>query len=307
MARPRSPNRDKAYQLWLESGKTRQLKDIADELNVSEEQVRKWKNQDQWDKVTLPNANSNVTKPKKNQSKPKEEPVVEAVESVLENPELTEKQRLFCLHFIKCFNATKAYQKAYGCDYYTAKAHGFELLQSVAIKNQIKLLKRMKLNQVFLEGEDIVQKYIDIAFSDITDYLSFGREMVPVMGAFGPVEVKDEETGKKVPLMQEVNTVKFRESTEADGTLISEVKQGKSGASIKLADRMKALDWLANYFELNPADNHKREYDKRKLEMELLKMEREQASQTAQEATEDNFLDTLKQSAKAVWDDYNME
>ena len=307
MARPRSPNRDKAYQLWLESGKTRQLKDIADELNVSEEQVRKWKNQDQWDKVTLPNANSNVTKPKKNQSKPKEEPVVEAVESVLENPELTEKQRLFCLHFIKCFNATKAYQKAYGCDYYAAKAHGFELLQSVAIKNQIKLLKRMKLNQVFLEGEDIVQKYIDIAFSDITDYLSFGREMVPVMGAFGPVEVKDEETGKKVPLMQEVNTVKFRESTEADGTLISEVKQGKSGASIKLADRMKALDWLANYFELNPADNHKREYDKRKLEMELLKMEREQASQTAQEATEDNFLETLKQSAKAVWDDYNME
>ncbi len=307
MARPRSPNRDKAYQLWLESGKNRPLKDIADELDVSEEQVRKWKNQDQWDKVTLPNANSNVTKPKKNQRKPKEEPVVEEVESVLENPELTDKQRLFCLHFIKCFNATKAYQKAYGCDYYTAKAHGFELLQSVAIKNQIKLLKRMKLNQVFLEGEDIVQKYIDIAFSDITDYLSFGREMVPVMGSFGPVEVKDQETGEKKPLMQEVNTVKFRESNEVDGTLISEVKQGKSGASIKLSDRMKALDWLANYFELNPADNHKREYDKRKLEMELLKMEREQASQTAQEVTEDNFLETLKQSAKAVWDDYNME
>ena len=43
MARPRSPNRDKAYQLWLESGKTRQLKEIAAELGVSEEQVRKWK------------------------------------------------------------------------------------------------------------------------------------------------------------------------------------------------------------------------------------------------------------------------
>lgn len=55
MARPRSPNRDKAYQLWLESGKTRQLKEIAAELGVSEEQVRKWKNKDHWDKVTLPN------------------------------------------------------------------------------------------------------------------------------------------------------------------------------------------------------------------------------------------------------------
>lgn len=62
LARPRSPNRDKACQLWLESGKTRQLKDIAAELEVSEEQVRKWKNQDQWDKVTLQNTKSNVTK-----------------------------------------------------------------------------------------------------------------------------------------------------------------------------------------------------------------------------------------------------
>jgi uncharacterized protein YjcR len=37
------------------------LKDIAAELQVSEEQIRKWKNQDKWDKVTLPNAKGNVT------------------------------------------------------------------------------------------------------------------------------------------------------------------------------------------------------------------------------------------------------
>ena len=64
MARPRSPNRDKAFRLWKDSGKKRQLKDIAAELQVSEEQVRKWKNQDRWDKVTLPKTNSNVTKNK---------------------------------------------------------------------------------------------------------------------------------------------------------------------------------------------------------------------------------------------------
>lgn len=61
MARPRSQNRDKACKLWLESGKKRQLKDIANELQVSEEQIRKWKNQDKWDKVTLPKSKSNVT------------------------------------------------------------------------------------------------------------------------------------------------------------------------------------------------------------------------------------------------------
>ena len=61
MPRPRSPNRDKALQLWLDSGRKRQLKDIAAELQISEEQIRKWKNQDKWDKVTLPNAKGNVT------------------------------------------------------------------------------------------------------------------------------------------------------------------------------------------------------------------------------------------------------
>lgn len=61
MPRPRSPNRDKAKEIWIESGKTRKLKDIAEELGISEEQVRKWKNQDKWDKVTLPKTKSNVT------------------------------------------------------------------------------------------------------------------------------------------------------------------------------------------------------------------------------------------------------
>lgn len=61
MPRPRSPNRDKALQLWLDSGRKRQLKDIAIELQVSEEQIRKWKNQDKWDRVMLPNAKGNVT------------------------------------------------------------------------------------------------------------------------------------------------------------------------------------------------------------------------------------------------------
>lgn len=77
MPRPRSPNRDKAFELWLESGKSRTLKEIAQELGVSENQVRKWKNQDKWEnREALPNVtksngntiqtNGNIT----NQSKP---------------------------------------------------------------------------------------------------------------------------------------------------------------------------------------------------------------------------------------------
>ena len=48
MARERSPERDKAKQMWLESGGTMELKDIAAALSIGETQVRKWKSQDKW-------------------------------------------------------------------------------------------------------------------------------------------------------------------------------------------------------------------------------------------------------------------
>lgn len=64
MGRSRSPKRDKAQQMWLDSGRTMLLKDIAAKLGVSEGQIRKWKNQDQWSKVTLPKSKSNATKPR---------------------------------------------------------------------------------------------------------------------------------------------------------------------------------------------------------------------------------------------------
>lgn len=61
MPRPRSPNRDKAFELWLESGKNRTIKDISEELGVSESQVRKWKNLDKWDEAqALPNVTKSI-------------------------------------------------------------------------------------------------------------------------------------------------------------------------------------------------------------------------------------------------------
>lgn len=66
MARERSPERDKAKLMWLESSGKLKLKDIAAKLEVSDSQIRKWKNQDKWDAALNSNvtneSNSNVTK-----------------------------------------------------------------------------------------------------------------------------------------------------------------------------------------------------------------------------------------------------
>ncbi len=245
MPRHRSPKRDAAHQMWLDSGGKKKLKDIASELGVSENQIRKWKNEDKWNS-NVTNPNGNVTK----RGKRKTEAIAEEVDQVLENPELTDKQRLFCLYYVRCFNATKAYQKAYGCSYETAMVNGSELLRNTKIRSEIYRLKQNRMNREMLDESDIFQKYMDIAYSDITDYVTFGTEEVPVMAMHGPVKIEDKETGEKKILTKTVNTVRFKESHSVDGTLISEVKQGRDGASIKLLDKHKAMQWLSEHMDL---------------------------------------------------------
>lgn len=241
---PRKPDEriGQAKEMYLNGTK---LVEIASQLNLPEGTVRRWKSTYKWESERSDKNNERSVR-KKNDK----EAVAEDVGRVMDNPDLTDKQRLFCLYYVRCFNATKAYQKAYGCDYFSAKAHGYELLRKVAVRDEIQQLKQNRLNREMLDEHDIFQKYMDIAFADITDYVEFGREEVQVMGAFGPVEVVDPATGKRIPLKKTINTVRFKESGEVDGTLISEVKQGKDGASVKLMDRMKALNWLADHMNL---------------------------------------------------------
>lgn len=241
MARIRDPNRDKAFKIYEAHNGNIDLVEIANQLNMSSGTIRGWKSKDKWEQKLNGTFQKERNAPK-GKSPPNEKrigkPLAE-VEQVLDNPDLTDKQRLFCLYQIKYFNATKAYQKAYGCSYESAMTRGSELLRNIKIQEEIRKLKQAKLNQATLEPGDIFQKYMDIAFSDVTDYLTFGRKEVVV----GTDEYGNEKTA-------EVNYVDFKASDQVDGTLISEVKQGKDGVSIKLADRMKALQWLAEHMDL---------------------------------------------------------
>lgn len=247
------------------------LSDIAKQLNVPAGTVRRWKHNDQWEageeaNVRKTNASANAKSERKETVRRRRRVrVYRKEEQAVRKAPLTEKQRLFCLFYVRYFNATKAYQRAYGCAYNTAASAGSRMLENAEVRKEIAALKQSRMNQAMLDPSDIFQKYMDIAFSDITDFLTFGQKEVPVMGPFGPVKVEDPDTGEKVELTRIVNSVDFRESDEVDGTLISEVRQGKDGASIKLADRMKALDWLADHLDLATAEQKAKV---RKLEAE---------------------------------------
>ena len=252
MARARSPNRDKAFEIYKDHDGNITNREIADMLDENEKTISNWKCRDKWNVVLQKNECSTTNKKvqENTDNNIKKEPIAEEVKEVLGNTELTDKQRLFCIYYIKYFNATKAYQKAYNSSYIVANSEGYKLLVKPCIKSEIEKLKQHKLNQVMLSEEDIFQRYMDIAFSDITDYVHFGKR---------EIEILEDNQSKTI----EVNYVDFNDSYNVDGTIISEVKQGKDGVSIKLHDKMKALQWLSDHMNIAT--------DKQKLELEVLK------------------------------------
>ncbi|KJZ83873.1 MULTISPECIES: terminase small subunit [unclassified Clostridium] len=234
-------------------------KEIAEKYNVSINTVKSWKTRYKWckDKKGMHTKSKKVcTQNKKSAGAKKnnecdiKEPIADEVKEVMENEELTDKQRLFCIFYSKCFNATKAYLKAYTCTYETANSEGYKLLVNPCIKKQIDELTKIRFNKEALKN-GVLQKYIDIAFADLGDYLKFGKKTKGVWtkdkdGVDTPVI--DPDTGQQK--IKEYSYVDLKESISVDTSLITEVSEGKDGIKIKLADKMKALDFLNKHLNL---------------------------------------------------------
>ncbi|WP_263637331.1 terminase small subunit [Anaerostipes caccae] len=212
------------------------LVDIAKEIGKPPGTVRRWKSTQGWDSERS-DKKANVRKQETEQNSKKVEAIAPEVEQVIDNPNLTDKQRLFCLQYVRCFNATKAYQKAYRCSYMVANAEGYKLLVNPRVKAEIQQLKQNRLNREMLSTEDIFQKYIDMAFADVTDFTDFGN--VEINTENGPMTV---------------SYVNIKDSVEVDGTLINEISKGKDGVKVKLPDREKALRWLSEHMDLATAE-----------------------------------------------------
>ncbi|MDK2905448.1 MAG: phage terminase small subunit [Eubacteriaceae bacterium] len=181
--------------------------------------------------------------------------------SVDKNPDLTDKQRLFCLYYVRTFNATKSYQNAYGSNYAQANAHGSRLLINGSIKSEIQKLIKMKMNSLLIGTSDIFVFYWSIAFSDMTDFLSF------------------DESG-----------VYLNASEEVDGRLISELAISDNGIKVKLLDRMKALQWLSDHMDLATTEQRAR--------IEKMNSQIEQIKTSSGPYENDGFIEALKSEVK---------
>lgn len=267
-------------------------KDVADKYGVSINTVKSWKKRYGWERKEGAHKKEKGCTQKREGAHKKRVQIDDGTNETLENDDLTPEQQMFCIYYSRTFNATQSYIKAYECSYETALRAGPRLLGNVGVKSEIERLKEIKRKQIISGSEDIVELQMRIAFSDIGDYLEFGQESVPVMAMYGPVQVENNETGKKETLMKEINVVKLHRSERVDTQLIQEVKQGKDGVSIKLADKQKAIDWLSKYFLMHPESKYRAEYERKKSEREGGK---------TPEFESDGFLEALKGDVAATF------
>lgn len=273
--------KDLAYQDYLAGMK---YKDIAEKHGVTLSTIKSWASR-HWKKDTekklQPEGKKVATRKKKLQpeqnatGRPHPQESEKRLNelmiiSVEQNEELTDKERLFCLCYMKNFNATQAARNAGYTENYPSEM-GYQLLQKPTVRTEIQRLKAMKADSILVSRDDIVERYMRIAFSDMTDFVEFFQEEVPVIIAGKIVATKDAITGEPIPITKTVNAIRFKDSTMVDGGLICEISQGKDGSKIKLEDRQKALDWLAKYFLMNPMDQHKITYDNARLAIERQK------------------------------------
>lgn len=220
----RSPNENviKAQEMYKQGIK---LIDIANTLGVPDGTVRRWKSTYKWDSEESERSDKKVNKKsersekKRKQKIEKKEVVVKEVGPVVENAELTEKQRLFCLFYVKYRNKVKAYQKAYECSYDCACSHASTLWKNGEVQKEVNRLLEGFRESVELDIRDLFQWYLDIARADINDFVKFNGPMISVRN-------------------------------NIDGLLVSEVSETGNGIKVKLNDRMKAMQWLGEHIGL---------------------------------------------------------
>lgn len=269
MARARDPNREIAKQMYLDSNGEMLLKDIAAELSKNEGTIRGWKNKDKWDSElngTLQSNERNAPK-EKQPNRTKKKANVEEELSLIENDNLTDKQWLFCMYYTKYWNVTKAYQKAYNAPYNQARANGSRLIAKDSVRAGIEQMKNDITSGIMIDSRAVLQKYIDIAFADIGDYLEFGEY-----------------------------SVRLKDLSEVDTTVIAEASNTEEGVKFKLLDKMKALNFLAKYTDLL----NENELKQLKVERERIAIAKE--SGVEDEYEDDGFMDALK-GVKVDWSD----
>lgn len=133
---------------------------------------------------------------------------------------LTDKQKAFVEHYLRCWNATEAAKEA-GYSEQTARSIGSENLTKPDIQSEISA----RLAEITMSANEVLVRLSEIAHGDIADFLEFH--------SYGPASInlrQGYERGK-MPLVKKLTPTKF-------------------GTAIELHDPVAALTLLGKHHKL---------------------------------------------------------
>lgn len=141
---------------------------------------------------------------------------------------LTDKQEVFCHEYIVDFNRTQAAIRA-GYSENSAKEIGCQNLTKLNIQDRIEELIQERIKRVEKNGDDVVNEYIKLAFSNISDYLNDDFSFKPLSDV--------------------------RNSEAIAGIKVTENKDGSKSIEFKLHDKKGSLQDLGKHYGVFEKDN----------------------------------------------------
>ncbi len=203
------------------------LRELADKFGCKPSTLRSHKSREKWQRNI---ATQHATKKQSVAKRPQSDATKIAVKKV-EESELTDKQKIFALNYLKSHNATQSYIDAYHVDYNTANVEGPKSLVKPRIRKLLDELKKQQVQDLYLNANDIIMQYAKQAFADIGEYVHFGT-----------IPIKDDDGNTR-----HMSFVRLKDDKDVDTSLINEVHIGKDGVVLKLYDKQKAMDKLMEY------------------------------------------------------------
>lgn len=135
-------------------------KEIAKKYNTTINTVKSWSRRYEWSKKKKKCAHQNKSVHTKKECK-------KIAEEIVETSELDEEHQLFCIYYLKYHNKVKAYLKIKPkAKYNSACVMASRWFKKPEIQEEIKRLKQELYTDILLDPNDIVQRYIEIAFLD---------------------------------------------------------------------------------------------------------------------------------------------
>ncbi len=180
---------------------------------------------------------------------------------------LSEREIAFCEFYIGDYNATMAAIKA-GYKSINEKMVSRSVKNKEGVANYIAWLKLRVYDKALVNADDILSMYAKYAFYNIKDYFDY-------------------EDGR----------VKLKDFSKIDGQVIQEVIQKPSGEIVvKFPDRLKSLQRLENYMDVNPYD-WRRRLEEKKVELLEERLEIEKSKVGLFETIEDDgFIEALEKA-----------